>query len=107
MTIEKEISELRAAIVALTEQLRAAPVAQAETKPKAEKKVEPKPKAEKKADQPTAQELQALCLALVRDQPQMKAKVKETVNAFGASTITKIDASKYADLKDALTALGG
>lgn len=100
MTIEKEISELKAAIIALTEQLRAdAPT------PKVEKKVEPK--TEPKVDQPSAQELQALCLSLVRDNASLKGKIKETVASFGASTIPKIDSAKYGDLKAALVALGG
>ncbi len=57
-------------------------------------------------EQITAENLQAICLAIVRKTPAMKQRVKDTIAAFdGAATIAKVPVERYSELKAALEAL--
>lgn len=54
----------------------------------------------------TVDDLQALCSAMVRDNPNIKPKIKTLIQSFdGAKTLSKVPADRLPELKAALEAL--
>lgn len=54
----------------------------------------------------TIDEIQALCSAMVRDDPDIKPKIKTLIQSFdGAKTLSKVPADRLPELKVALEAL--
>ena len=55
---------------------------------------------------PTVDDLQALCSAMVRDNPDVKPKIKTLIQSFdGAKTLSKVPTDRLPELKAALEAL--
>lgn len=55
---------------------------------------------------PTVDDLQTLCSAMVRDNPDVKPKIKTLIQSFdGAKTLSKVPADRLPELKAALEAL--
>lgn len=55
---------------------------------------------------PTVDDLQTLCSAMVRDNPNIKPKIKTLIQSFdGAKTLSKVPADRLPELKAALEAL--
>ena len=54
----------------------------------------------------TIDDVQALCSAMVRDNPNIKPRIKELIQSFdGAKTLSKVPADRLPELKAALEAL--
>lgn len=107
--LKAELSELRAVIVELTSTMRSAPAPTAAS-------VEAKPEsvADPIKDRPTKPEavkinrddLQDLCMTIVRNDRSKKADVKAAIASFGnASTLKDVAESDLAALKTSLEAL--
>ena len=115
MSLENKIETLTAAIVELTAQIKGfredAPIveqqlAEIEAAEKAEAKPAPKKQPVQKQPDVTAEELQALCMKLVRTDKSNKAKILKLVGAYkGAKTIAAVPADKLPELKAKLEAL--
>lgn len=55
---------------------------------------------------PTVDDLQTLCSAMVRDNPDIKPKIKTLIQSFdGAKTLSKVPTDRLPELKAALEAL--
>ena len=107
--LKDEMAELRSAISTLTAAMQAAPVQQVEKKTKAEK---PKDDAktetasESKVAAVSRDDLQDLCMTIVRNDRSKKTAVKDAIAAFGnASTLKDVAESDLAALKASLEAL--
>lgn len=97
--LKAELSELRAVIVELTTAMR---IAQAQTAAPAEVKPEPVVEAVKIS----RDDLQDLCMTIVRNDRAKKAAVKDAIAAFGgAATLKDVPESDLAALKVALEAM--
>lgn len=99
MSLEAKIETLTAAIVDLTEMLSAVE----STPVDSENAEQEKPAAPEKSI--TREEIQSMCLAIVRDDRNKKAAIKETLGTFGATLVKDVSADKLGDLKTALEAL--
>jgi len=107
--LKDEMAELRSAIATLTAAMQAEPAQQVEKKTKAEK---PKDDAktetaqEPKAMAVSRDDLQDLCMTIVRNERSKKAAVKDAIAAFGgASTLKDVPESDLGALKASLEAL--
>ena len=105
--LKDEMAELRSAIAGLTAAMQAAPAQQVEKKTKAEK-----PSLDTKAETEPAEvaisreDLQDLCMTIVRNDRSKKADVKAAIASFGgASTLKAVADSDLAALKAALEGL--
>lgn len=102
--LKSELSELRAVIVELTTAIRSAPVPTAAP-------VEAKPAPVVETVKPEAvkinrDDLQDLCMTIVRNDRAKKNAVKDAIAAFGgAATLKDVPESDLAALKVALDAL--
>lgn len=102
--LKAELSELRAVIVELTTAMRSA---QAPTAAPAEVKPEPVVETVKsEVVKINRDDLQDLCMTIVRNDRAKKAAVKDAIAAFGgAATLKDVPESDLAALKVALEAL--
>lgn len=126
MSLESKIETLTQAILALTEQLTTAPAIINTTQTDAEpeqpvddvvdekpkekvakkKKAKPAPVEVEPATAPTVDDLQALCMEIVREDRDQTAKIKEAISSFGgAKTIKQVNASDLPALKELLDAI--
>ena len=99
MSLEAKIETLTAAIVDLTDRLTAiesSPVDSAKT----EEEVPATPE-----QSITREEIQSMCLAIVRDDRNKKTAIKKTLSTFGATLVKDVPADKLSDLKTELEAL--
>lgn len=107
--LKAELSELRAVIVELTSAMRSAPVSTAApVEAKTESVVEMMKAELSKPDhvEIIREDLQDLCMTIVRNDRSKKADVKATIASFGgASTLKDVADSDLAALKVALEAL--
>ena len=109
--LKAELSELRAVIVELTSAMRSAPApTTAPTTAPVEAKPEPVAdpiKTERADPEPVNRDdLQDLCMTIVRSDRAKKAAVKDAIAAFGgASTLKDVPESDLVALKAALEAL--
>lgn len=102
--LERDISELADNIAAPTKPIEPEVIKAevAETK----KAVKDKPKAKKESnDKVTAEDVQAVCMALVRKDTAKKAPIVALLNEYGAKTVGQVPAEKLAELKTKLEAL--
>lgn len=102
--LERDISELADNIAAPTKPIEPEVIKAevAETK----KAVKDKPKAKKESnDKVTAEDVQAVCMALVRTDTGKKAAIVQLLNDYGAKTVGQVPAEKLAELKAKLEAL--
>lgn len=113
MSLENEIKNLTAAVVALTERIGQLEAPKVESPKKEAVKVE-KPKKEKvkttettpSDDTITAESLQALCMTIVKADRSKGAAIKEMLNELnGAKTIKDVNPDQYAVLKESLEGL--
>lgn len=107
--LKAELSELRAVIVELTNAMRSAPAptaAPAEVKPEpVANPIEAAP-AKPEAVKINRDDLQDLCMTIVRNDRAKKAAVKDAIAAFGgATTLKDVPESDLAALKASLEAL--
>lgn len=107
--LKAELSELRAVIVELTAAMRSAPAptaAPVEVKPEpVANPIEAAP-AKPEAVKINRDDLQDLCMTIVRNDRAKKAAVKDTIAAFGgATTLKDVPESDLAALKAALESL--
>lgn len=93
--LEQEITLLREEVCALREVMQA--FAQTLNQPKAEAPKAEAPKAEAtkkveapKADVPTREDLQELCMAIVRADRAKKVAIKETIGKYGAENLVGV-----------------
>ena len=99
MSLEAKIETLTAAIVDLTDRLTAiesSPVDSAKTGEEAPATPE---------QSITREEIQSMCLAIVRDDRNKKTAIKKTLSTFGATLVKDVPADKLSDLKTELEAL--
>ena len=99
MSLEAKIETLTAAIVDLTDRLTAiesSPVDSAKTEEEAPATPE---------QSITREEIQSMCLAIVRDDRNKKAAIKKTLGTFGATLVKDVPVDNLGDLKTALEAL--
>ena len=99
MSLEAKIETLTAAIVDLTDRLTAiesSPVDSAKT----EEEVPATPE-----QSITREEIQSMCLAIVRDDRNKKAAIKKTLGTFGATLVKDVPVDNLGDLKTAVEAL--
>ena len=99
MSLEAKIETLTAAIVDLTDRLTAiesSPVDSAKTGEEAPATPE---------QSITREEIQSMCLAIVRDDRNKKAAIKKTLGTFGATLVKDVPVDNLGDLKTALEAL--
>lgn len=103
MSLETKIDQLTAVIerliVAIESQSTPAPT-------QAPVPVPPSVPAPAQAPSITVDELQAICLALVRSNPANKPKIKDTLSSFGAKVLADLKPVDYADVKMCLEAMG-
>ena len=100
--LREEMAELRTAIADLTTAMQAAP----KTQPQSQK--EAAPVEEVKADGPgiSRDDVQELCMSIVRDDRSKKVDVKAAIASFGgAKTLKDIAEQDLADLHKKLEAL--
>ena len=107
--LKAELSELRAVIVELTNAMRSAPAptaAPVEAKPESvANPIEAAP-AKPEAVKINRDDLQDLCMTIVRNDRSKKGAVKDAIAAFGgAATLKDVPESDLAALKAALEAL--
>ena len=107
--LKSELSELRAVIVELTSAMRSTPAptaAPVEAKPEpVTNPIEAEP-AKPEAVKINRDDLQDLCMTIVRNDRTKKAAVKDAIAAFGgATTLKDVPESDLAALKAALEAL--
>ncbi len=93
MSLETKIDQLTAVIERLIVALEKQP---APTLPLSA----PEPQAQAQAI--TTADLQALCTALVREAPENKAKIKDTLSSFGAKVLAELKPADLADVKQCL-----
>lgn len=118
--LETEIKNLTEAVKALTEALtsqktQAAPVPSAtpaDEKPKADKKVaRPKtkevdaPKKETSEAEPTASDIQSLCMRIVQADRSKADAIREVLSNHGATSVTRLAAEHYGSVMTALAAI--
>lgn len=107
--LKAELSELRAVIVELTSAMRSAPApTAAPVETKTESVVEMMKAELSKPDhvEISRDDLQDLCMTIVRNDRSKKAAVKDAIAAFGnASTLKDVAESDLAALKASLEAL--
>src|SRR5699024_744069 len=118
--LETEIKNLTEAVKALTEALasqktQAAPVPSADSadkKPKADKKVtKPKtkevdaPEKETSDSEPTASDIQSLCMRIVQADRSKAAAIREVLSAHGATSVPRLAAEHYGSVMTALSAI--
>lgn len=113
-SLRTEIADLKQAVNSLTATLLgvahaalpATPVIpEVVTVPTVEAPAEPAP-APTPAAPLTVDDVQALCSAMVRDNPDIKPKIKELIQSFdGAKTLSKVPTDRLPELKAALEAL--
>jgi hypothetical protein len=99
MSLEAKIETLTAAIVDLTDRLTAiesSPVDSAKT----EEDVPATPE-----QSITREEIQSMCLAIVRDDRNKKTAIKKTLSMFGATLVKDVPVDNLGDLKTELEAL--
>ena len=99
MSLEAKIETLTAAIVDLTDRLTAiesSPVDSAKT----EEEVPATPE-----QSITREEIQSMCLAIVRDDRNKKTAIKKTLSTFGATLVKDVPVDNLGDLKTELEAL--
>jgi hypothetical protein len=99
MSLEAKIETLTAAIVDLTDRLTAiesSPVDSAKT----EEEVPATPE-----QSITREEIQSMCLAIVRDDRNKKTAIKKTLSMFGATLVKDVPVDNLGDLKTELEAL--
>lgn len=119
--LETEIKNLTEAVKALTEALtsqktQAAPVpsaAPADEKPKVAKPKVAKPKT-KEADapkketseaEPTASDIQSLCMRIVQADRSKADAIREVLSNHGATSVTRLAAEHYGSVMAALSAI--
>lgn len=100
--LERDVVELVANIVEPTVEVTEEAVKGAEEK--AQKKTNSKAKKESNA-KVTAEEVQAVCLKLVREDGAKKAAIVELLNGYGAKTVGQVAPEKLSELKTKLEAL--
>lgn len=121
MSLEAKIEALTKAVEALTAAMENAPKADGGQAPstapaaKPEPKAKPAPKVEKEAgqepkggdtEQPTAEELQDLCMTIVRSDRSKRDAVKEAIGSFGgAETLKEVPEKDLGALKAKLESL--
>ena len=107
--LKAELSELRAVIAELTAAMRSAPTpTAAPTEVKGESVVEliKADPAKPEAVKINRDDLQDLCMTIVRNDRAKKVAVKDAISAFGgAATLKEVPESDLAALKSALEAL--
>ena len=99
MSLEAKIETLTAAIVDLTDRLTAiesSPVDSAKTEEEAPATPE---------QSITREEIQSMCLAIVRDDRNKKTAIKKTLSMFGATLVKDVPVDNLGDLKTELEAL--
>ena len=99
MSLEAKIETLTAAIVDLTDRLTAiesSPVDSAKTGEEAPATPE---------QSITREEIQSMCLAIVRDDRNKKTAIKKTLSMFGATLVKDVPVDNLGDLKTELEAL--
>ena len=80
--------------------------AEAEEKPKVETETDEQPELMESEPQPSRDDLQELCMTIVRKDRSKKATVKEVISSFGgAATLNEVAEDKLAELKLKLEAL--
>ena len=102
--LERDISELADNIAAPTKPIEPEVIKAevAETK----KAVKDKPKSKKESnDKVTAEDVQAVCLKLVRDDGSKKAAIVALLSEYGAKTVGQVPVEKLAELKTKLEVL--
>lgn len=103
--LERDIVELAQNIVEPTVEVTKEAVAESVKKSKPKKAAEP---VKEKADAPeqvTAEEVQSMCLALVREDGSKKKHIVDIFAEYGAKTVGQIKADKLAEVKTKLEAL--
>ena len=107
--LKAELSELRAVIVELTAAMRSAPAptaAPVEAKPESVADLIKVWRAKPEAVKINRDDLQDLCMTIVRNDRSKKGAVKDAIAAFGgAATLKDVPESDLAALKAALEAL--
>ena len=107
--LKAELSELRAVIVELTSAMRSAPAptaAPVEAKPESVVDLIKDQLVKPEAVKINRDDLQDLCMTIVRKDRSKKAAVKDAIAAFGnASTLKDVAESDLAALKTSLEAL--
>jgi hypothetical protein len=110
MYLEQRIEALEGQVdklIKLVEELMAspAPAEQAAPTPKAKPvTAEPTPEPAK-VDAHTEKSLQDRCLALVRKDPQAKAKIKDILAGYNATLLKHLNAEQLAEVAEAVTLL--
>jgi len=99
MSLEAKIETLTAAIVDLTDMLKAIESSTVDSA-KTEEEAPATPE-----QSITREEIQSMCLAIVRDDRNKKTAIKKTLSTFGATLVKDVPADKLGDLKTALEAL--
>lgn len=114
--LETEIKNLTEAVKALTEALtsqktQAAPVpsaAPADEKPKVTKpkaKEVDAPKKETSEAEPTASDIQSLCMRIVQADRSKADSIREVLGNHGATSVTRLAAEHYSSVMTALSAI--
>lgn len=104
--LERDIVELASHIVEPTVEVTKETVKKIveSEKPKAEKPKAEKP-AKENAKPVTAEEVQAVCMKLVREDSAKKKPIVELLAEYGAKTVGQVKADKLAELKSKLEML--
>lgn len=101
--LEERIAELTKAVETLTRLIReqadaGAPVTQPTI-------IETDDDPELDCEQPTREQLRALCLSIVRENRDAKPKVKEAIAAVGGKMVDDVPEEKLAELETSLKAI--
>jgi len=106
--LEERIAQLNSSIIELIAVIsnygESKPVS--EVPPEIEIEIEAEePKSESPGTEIDLQDLNKLCLGLVRENPKNKTKIKKIISNFGGELIKDVPVANLADLKIALEAL--